>query len=328
MMLNYAIIGTNWLCALYADAIEAAGERLYAVCSRDLARAKGLARNGAKAFDSIEQLLKEQALDAVYLCLPNTLHVEATQKCLDAGKHVLCEKPVTTTAGEFEALCKIADGHNVKLAEAVMNFYSPATPVIRQLLKNEQIVSAHLDYSQRSSKLDFVKSGGMVSSFDKTLCGGALYDLGVYPLHFAAALFGAPEQVFAFAQQLRGVDVTDALVLRYAGFDVLVTASKAGQSRAGSEIICDGASYTLENVSVVLGAARETASGRTLIDCGSALPEKAPSNPSTLDGVQTRVVRRFSQWVRGDDGEGYLALRNNSLTVQRIMDEARCQTAF
>ena len=326
--MNYAIVGTNWLSRIYADAIAAAGDCFYAVCSRDLARAKAFVGDKAKAFDNIEKLLVDDAIDAVYICLPNNMHVEASLKCLEAGRHVLCEKPITTTAEEYRSLCDVADASGKKYAEAVMNFFSPAMAELKREIAADRVVSVRLDYSQRSSKLDLIRGGGMASSFDKKLCGGVLYDLGVYPLHFAVNLFGEPNQVSATARWLRDVDVSDVLMLAYDEFDVVVTVSKAGQSLIGSEIICDHATYTMQNVSVVLGVEKKDASGAVQIGCGLKQSENPVQNPSFLDGVQARLVRTFTGWANGRDEDGYLALRGESLAVQRIMDEARRQIGY
>lgn len=78
-------------------------------------------------------------------------------------------------------------------AEAVMNFYSPVTDRLRAELAQDSVVSARLDYSQRSSKLDRLRAGERITSFDRALYGGVLTDLGCYVLHFAVNLFGAPK---------------------------------------------------------------------------------------------------------------------------------------
>jgi predicted dehydrogenase len=209
-----------------------------------------------------------------------------------------------------------------------MNFYSPAMAALRKGLMSESVVSARLDYSQRSSKLDRIRSGGMATSFDRKLCGGVLYDLGVYPLHFAVNLFGEPQRVSAIARWLGDVDVSDMLILTYEAFDVVITVSKAGQGYIGSEIVCDRATYTMQNVSVVLGVEKRNESGVVSIDCGIERSDAPVQNPSFLSGVQTRLIKTFTRWAQGEDSAGYLALRQESMTVQRIMDEARRQIGY
>ena len=209
--MNYAVIGTNWLCENYRSAIQEAGDTFYAVLSRDMERAKTFAQGEAVPYDSMNALLADDKVDAVYLCLPNSMHHEAAIRALQAGKHVLCEKPFALTLQQSREMFAEADKAGKVLAEGVMSFYSPAMEEIRRFVKQDSVVSARLDYSQRSSKLDKVRAGAMVSSFNRKLGGGVLYDLGIYPIHFAVNLFGAPESVTAKARWMGDVDVTDVM---------------------------------------------------------------------------------------------------------------------
>lgn len=327
--MKYAVVGTNWLCENYRAALALTGNEFAACVSRDAERAAAFSMGTARACTKLEEVLADDAIDAVYLCVPNALHADAAEACLKAGKHVLCEKPLTLTPEECSRLQTLADRKGLRLAEAVMNHYSPAMAPLRRALKDASPVSARLNYSQRSSKLDRIRAGGTASSFDRSLGGGALYDLGVYPLHFSANLFGAPREVLAAARWEGDVDVSDTLILRYEGFDAAVTVSKACQDFLGSEILCDGGSWCFDNVSVVLGARWVTKSAVTPLDCGEVgIPLAARKGAS--DGVQlaARVLRGFDSFVRGTDDESYLALRRESAIVQEIMAEARRQIGY
>lgn len=213
-------------------------------------------------------------------------------------------------------------------AEAVMNFYSPVTDRLRAELAQDSVVSARLDYSQRSSKLDKLRAGAHITSFDRKLYGGVLTDLGCYVLHFAVNLFGAPKKLDASAVFLGEVDGTDVLTLHYDGFDVSVTVSKCAHSMIGSEIQCDRATYTLKNLSVVLGVEKHTMDTCEEYECGIACPGWPIANPAMLPGVQERVVRRFDRWVRGEDLAAQQRLLQQSLTVQRLIEEAHRQIGY
>ena len=327
-MLHYAIMGTNWLSQRYKRAIAATGGCLTAVCSRDAERGRAFAGEGVAVYTDLDEMLKNPEIDAVYLCIPNRLHCDAALRCLRAGKHVLCEKPAMTSPAELEAVLAEAEKQGRVFAEAVMNFYSPAMDYLRRELSENPVVSAHIDYSQRSSKLDRLRAGERFPSFDRSLYGGVLSDLGVYTLHFAVNLFGAPDSLTASARFLGEVDGTTALTLHYKDFDAVLTVSKCCHSILGSEILCDRAAYTLKNVSVVLGAEKHTMETTEEIDCGIAVDRWPIPNPAMLDGVQERVLRRFARWVAGEDREGCLTLQRESLTVQRLMAEAHRQIGY
>lgn len=327
-MLRYAIVGTNWLSHIYYHAIEAAGDRVAAVCSRSRERAAELGQGKALVYTELDEMLKNPDIDVVYLCIPNVLHADAALRCLRAGKHVLCEKPATVSAAEMEEILHTARTEGRIFAEAVMNFYSPVTDRLRAELAQDSVVSARLDYSQRSSKLDRLRAGERITSFDRALCGGVLTDLGCYVLHFAVNLFGAPKKLDASAVFLGEVDGTDVLTLHYDGFDVSVTVSKCAHSMIGSEIQCDRATYTLKNLSVVLGVEKHTMDTCEEYDCGISCPGWPIANPAMLPGVQERVVRRFDRWVRGEDLAAQQRLLQQSLTVQRLIEEAHRQIGY
>lgn len=327
-MLRYAIVGTNWLSHIYYHAIEAAGDRVAAVCSRSRERAAELGQGKALVYTELDEMLKNPDIDVVYLCIPNVLHADAALRCLRAGKHVLCEKPATVSAAEMEEILHTARTEGRIFAEAVMNFYSPVTDRLRAELAQDSVVSARLDYSQRSSKLDRLRAGEHITSFDRALYGGVLTDLGCYVLHFAVNLFGAPKKLDASAVFLGEVDGTDVLTLHYDGFDVSVTVSKCAHSMIGSEIQCDRATYTLKNLSVVLGVEKHTMDTCEEYECGISCPGWPIANPAMLPGVQERVVRRFDRWVRGEDLAAQQRLLQQSLTVQRLIEEAHRQIGY
>ena len=327
-MLRYAIVGTNWLSHIYYHAIEAAGDRVAAVCSRSRERAAELGQGKALVYTELDEMLKNQDIDVVYLCIPHVLHADAALRCLRAGKHVLCEKPATISAAEMEEILHTARTEGRIFAEAVMNFYSPVTDRLRAELAQDPVVSARLDYSQRSSKLDKLRAGAHITSFDRKLYGGVLTDLGCYVLHFAVNLFGAPKKLDASAVFLGEVDGTDVLTLHYDGFDVSVTVSKCAHSMIGSEIQCDRATYTLKNLSVVLGVEKHTMDTCEEYECGIACPGWPIANPAMLPGVQERVVRRFDRWVRGEDLAAQQRLLQQSLTVQKLIEEAHRQMGY
>lgn len=328
--LNYAIIGTNWLSKHYAAAIEEAGERFYAVCSRDLQKAEAFAGGRARAYGDLEEMLKDPAIDVVYNCTPNVHHGPISIACLRAGKHVFCEKPVTMSVEEYGEVCRVADEEGKRFSEAIMNYFSPAIPALKkELHKSGDIIIARFDFSQRSSKLEAAKQGILASTFHKGSGGGVLMDLGVYPLHLAVNLFGAPKSLQAFARWFGEVDITDTLVLSYESFDVVITLSKLGQGYAGSEIICDKATFGLKNISMLLGVTKTDLSREmSMIDCGASMPDSVMNDSEIFVHTASRLVRSFSGMVRGEAEDDYLSLRRNSLEVQKLLQEAKLQIGY
>jgi len=159
---------------------RAEGATLAGIASRDLKKATKLARhvNVPLAFGSYEALLESDAIDAIYIPLPTSQHIEWTLKAVKAGKHVLCEKPIALKASEINALIKARDKAGLVVSEAFMVTYHPQWLKVRDLLTKGAIgtlrhVEGSFSYFNRDEK-------NMRNRLD--LGGGALPDIGVYPL--------------------------------------------------------------------------------------------------------------------------------------------------
>lgn len=152
---------------------------VHAIASRDLSRARSVAdRFGAPlAFGSYEELLASDAIDGVYIPLPTSQHIEWSLKAAEAGKHVLCEKPIALKADDIDQLIAARDKHNVTIAEAFMVYYHPQWIKLQELLAEGAI--GRLRHVQGAFSYFNVDPGNMRNQPE--LGGGALPDIGVYP---------------------------------------------------------------------------------------------------------------------------------------------------
>jgi D-xylose 1-dehydrogenase (NADP+, D-xylono-1,5-lactone-forming) len=178
-----------------------------AVASRDASRAKRYAElNGIPAaFGSYQELLDAPDIDAVYISLPNGLHREWVERSLLAGKHVLCEKPMTVIAREAEALFELADSRQLLLAEAFMYRHHPQTLKLQELVQSGAIGALQ---AIRSAFCFRVGDSSADVRYRPELAGGALRDVGCYCVSLAGFLTDSePEQVAGFAHwATSGVD--------------------------------------------------------------------------------------------------------------------------
>jgi xylose dehydrogenase (NAD/NADP) len=193
-----------------------------AVASRDLARAEAFAREYGieRPHGSYEALLADPDVDAVYVSLPNALHVEWTLRALEAGKHVLCEKPLSRRARDVEEAFDLAERNGLALTEGFMFRHHPQTLELARLVAAGAIGRLRLIRAQFSFQLATVH-GADDARFSPELDGGSLMDVGCYCVNAIRYLGGEPEHVQA--EQVvgpSGVDVCFAGVLRLAG-DVL-----------------------------------------------------------------------------------------------------------
>jgi D-xylose 1-dehydrogenase (NADP+, D-xylono-1,5-lactone-forming) len=187
-----------------------------AVASRDQERADAYARaNGyARAYGSYEALLEDPDLEAVYISLPNSLHVEWSIRALEAGKHVLCEKPLDRNPDEVERAFDAAERADRFLMEAFMWRHHPQSSRLKQLVDEGAIGELRLVSSSFSFQLTRLEDVRMRPE----LQGGSLLDVGCYCGSGSRLLAGEPELVYG--EQLlssSGVDVRFAGTLRFAG---------------------------------------------------------------------------------------------------------------
>ena len=162
-----------------------------AVAGRERARAEEHAREHGigRVHASYEALLGDPEIDAVYVPLPNSLHVEWTRRALEAGKHVLCEKPLTDWPGDAEALFALAEREGLVLAEAFMYRHNPQTRRLEQLVRDGAIGRLQLVRTSFS----FLVEGEANIRLVPELGGGSVLDLGCYCVSGARLLAGEPE---------------------------------------------------------------------------------------------------------------------------------------
>jgi xylose dehydrogenase (NAD/NADP) len=209
-----------------------------AVASRDLARARAYAqpRGIPTAHGSYEALLADPGVDAVYVSLPNALHLEWTERALHAGKHVLCEKPMGRDPARVAAVFALAQERGLVLSEAFMYRHHPQTRRLAQLVADGAIGPLR---SVRSH-FSFLLADSEDVRLSAALEGGALMDLGCYCVSAARLLAGEPE---AFAGvHVRGgerVDVSFAGAMRFGG-GVVAAFEASFRSAAGSGLEVTG----------------------------------------------------------------------------------------
>lgn len=205
------------------------GAEVVAVASRDESRARAYAHEHgiARAHGSYEALLADPEVDAVYVSLPNSMHVEWSIRALEAGKHVLCEKPLSRYPEEVERAFDVAERCDRVLMEAFMWRHTPQASKLRELLPRIgelRVVRSHFSF--------LATDAGTNVRFQAGLDGGALMDLGCYCVSAARFVTGAEPEAFTGHAVTGGdgVDVAFAGTMRFPGdvlahFDCAMTAT-------------------------------------------------------------------------------------------------------
>jgi len=219
--LRWGLLGTGGICKSLAEAIALVPQaRLVAVGSRDAARAGAFAAAHSahhprlRAHGSYEALVEDPEVDVVYVGTPHNDHAASAELALRAGKAVLCEKPFTLNRPQAEAVVALARERRCFLMEAMWTRFVPAVAEVRRLIADGAIgepLSVLAEFGFDASALPPEHR-----AFNPALGGGALLDLGIYPLSLASFLLGPIESVQTQAQRgATGVDVHTAFMLRH-----------------------------------------------------------------------------------------------------------------
>lgn len=243
-MLRLATVGTGKITKTFLSACKATGRYyLHTCCSRTAQAGKKFANDqGFKYFSTdLISVAQNPQIDVVYIATPNVFHYEQSKLFLENGKNVICEKPIVTDCSKFDELLSIANKSNLIYVEAIMSHHSNGHKILTDALKQiGNISQARIDFCQLSSRYKNFKCGKHVNIFDMSLAAGTLMDLGVYCVYAALDLFGKPDSVCASAAFAdNGADISGGAVLGYKGFTAVLSYSKVGQSKIGSEIIGD-----------------------------------------------------------------------------------------
>lgn len=220
-----------------------------------------------KVYTDLDAMFADPELDFIYVASPNSLHFDHAKRALEAGKNVLCEKPMVPTAAESQILIDLAREKGLFLFEMITTLYHPHFAWIREHLGDVgklQMVDAC--YCQYSSRYDTLMAGEQTNIFDPNFKTGCLMDINVYNIYLVVALLGKPERVEYFAaKHENGIDLHGTVVLQY------------------SDVICQcvGAKDTMRENSVNL-----------LGDKGYIQITPGAGNPCTV-----RLVRRGAEDV-------------------------------
>lgn len=216
--IRWGILGCGAIASKFADALRhiedaqlvAAGSRTQENADR-FSHSHGIPRR----YGSYQALAEDKDIDIIYIATPHHLHMENTMLCLNAGKHVLCEKPLAVNASQGQAMIDCAKANKRFLMEAMWTRFLPLMDKVRELLADNALGEVRMlaaDFGFRCST-----DTGKQRLINPHLAGGALLDVGIYPLALSSMLFGSPRQVqsSAFLGET-GVDEQNAVILTFA----------------------------------------------------------------------------------------------------------------
>ena len=315
--MKYGIIGTGWIAESFIAGVRLKTKsEIAAVYSRTAEKGGEFAmRNSIPAFyNDLDEFLKSE-IDSVYVASPNVMHFPQSKRCLEAGKHVICEKPITVTPDQFEECKRLADEKGLIYLEAIMYMHTPAREVLRDNIKNiGRITSAHFDFSQLSSKYPAYLRGENPNIFNPVMATGSLMDLGIYCVYPAVDLFGIPDKITADAVFLdSGADASGSVSFNYGDKLITFTHSKTGQDYSGSEIFGDEGTIHIESISKLINVSLYYKSGEKEL----IIPEYSKPELMGFEAAE------FEKFIRNPDDDKYKLSSKIALQVCRLMQEIR-----
>ena len=306
-MIHLGIIGTNRITDQFVQAAHETGRyHLTAVYSRKLATAQSFAEKYGEVtcVDDLTAFFQLEELDSVYIASPNSLHFEQAKQGILSGKNVIVEKPAFSTPSEMAEIIELANENQVLFFEAARNIHEKSFDTIASVLtEHVNIIGANFTYMKYSSRYDAVLAGEEPNIFSPHFSGGALVDLGVYPVYAALAWFGRPQNVYYFARKIvTGVDGIGTIILRYETFDVTIQTGKIGNSDLKSEIYFENGTLELNAVNAI-----EQAVFYDRTNNETVLPVTAQANPMVEEAADFAEVienkadpqlgARYEEWI-------------------------------
>ncbi|UPZ13512.1 Gfo/Idh/MocA family protein [Flavobacterium humidisoli] len=229
--IKWGIVGLGNIASQFAsDLVLIENAELTAVASRDLAKAEefGGRFNALRMYNSYDLLFEDSEVEIVYIATPHNSHVELSIKALESGKDVLCEKPMALSYEDARRVIEASKKNNRFFMEAFWTRFIPSVQDVLQKIRNGII--GDVNYI----KADFAFHGSETENkrlFDKELGGGALFDIGVYPLFLSYILLGYPKEIAAKAiKHKNDIDLQTSMILQYESAQSVLHASIVSES--------------------------------------------------------------------------------------------------
>lgn len=313
--INWGIIGLGNIANQFAaDLVLIEEANLVAVASRSIEKATyfGNQYNCPKAYDSYEALFADDAVDIVYIATPHDSHAELSIRALENGKHVLCEKPMALSYNDATRMIEASKKHNKFFMEA---FWTRFMPSVKEVLEkvNQGIIG---DVNYVRADFNFYAdeaAGGRL--FDKKLGGGALYDIGVYPLFLSYIMLGIPQEITAKSIYSKNeIDLQTSMILQYEKAQSILHASI--NSASDMKAIIGGTQGFVQ-----LNAPWHVADGYTIVKDNQ---EELFSFPTLGKGYAYEAIE-CHQCIRNNQIESELWSHQNSLHLSKMVEEVKVQ---
>jgi len=314
---RWGIISTGGIATAFArdlsylnnHVVKAVGSR-----ARQPAQDWAMEFPGCKAYGSYEELVNDPDIDAIYVATPHTSHVANTILALNAGKPVLCEKPFAINADEARQMRDAAKQNNVALMEAMWTRYLPHIYKVREILASGvigKVIALEADHGQRLADYSNPRH------WEPELAGGALLDLGIYPVSFAHMVLGTPQKITATASFTdKGVDAQTSAIFDYStGAQAVLSTTLSAKTQNTAFISGELGRIEVETVFY------SPTSVKVIMHDGSVT-----QYPNQYQGHGLREqAQYFSELIQRGEKESSLLNLDESISIMESLDEIRKQ---
>lgn len=215
---RWAYIGSGNIAHSTARDILRGDHKIISVYGRNAEKSKAFAEKyGAKHFADFESAVNRSDVDGVYIATPHTSHVDYAVSAMRLGKPVLCEKPVGVSTGDADILIHTAKEENIYFCEAMWTWFSDVALTVKKWVQSVEIGDI------RRVKINYAFPGILMPKDSRVLlpetAGGALLDIGIYPITYCYNLFGYPKDILCRGRLKNGIDISETVMLVYDSFE-------------------------------------------------------------------------------------------------------------
>ena len=316
---KWGILGPGGIAKAFAEDLKLLqGHSIAAVGSRSLSNAQSFSHTyGGTPYGSYEDLVADSQVDAIYVATPHPAHKDNAILALNAGKPVLCEKPFSVNAIEAQSMVDAATKNNVALMEAMWARFLPHYAKVREIVSSGvlgKIHTIHADHGQRLADRNIPRL------VEPELAGGALLDLGIYPVSFAHMILGNPASITSSAVlTIKGVDAQTSMIFEYTdGAQAVLHTTMIEQTPCRAVVA--GLNGWLE----IDRTFYNPASMRVILNDGTVT-----EYPNTYQGHGLREQAEvFKQLVLSGEKQSAILNWKDTIDIMKTLDTVRAQIGF
>ena len=311
MTFNWCFIGTGKIANKVAKELVAnSGHAIVSVYNRTKKKAEKFAKKfHSTVYESALEAINDPRVDGVYIATTNETHFSFCKLCLENHKPVLCEKPITGNAKELEELIKLSKKNKTFLKEAMWTWFNPVASQLKKWIKEERIGKIlSVDCIFNMPIFGYNKAKGRYIS--PARYGGALLDLGVYPVRYVYELFGKPKSIKSRGKLYNGIDLFNVSEFEYDGFTAHVSSQINALVGEHCNIVGEKGTIRVPLFHMTSKAVLKTKEGKEVF-----------RDKKKKFATQFRVVAEF---IKGEKPNELVSLES-SLAVMELMDGIRRQ---